>query len=219
MAVLMLIFLLISVLFMSEIEANQRANHDTLESCRLALSNEFKNDLPRWDATIVKDDAERAVDFEFHAPEVLFHPGDAVLTSRYKDILDEFWPRYLRVIATDRHCGAIDEVRVEGHTSSEWIGAETEDLRYLNNLELSHDRAFSVTKYVSSLMTLDPNKQWVRKRLNATGWSYSHVVTRDGSPRGAEDCARSRRVNFRLLLEDKVSDVFTGKVEESGVRS
>ena len=93
-----------------------------------ALRREFENDLEKWDATI---DAENLT-FEFRSPEVLFEGGAIALRPRFAVILDDFFPRYLRVLRVFER--VIDEVRVEGHTSSDWVSA-TEDEAYFNNMQ------------------------------------------------------------------------------------
>ena len=40
------------------------------------------------------------------------------------------------------------EIRIEGHTSSEWFDQSTGNEAYLNNMELSQNRARNVLDYI-----------------------------------------------------------------------
>lgn len=97
-----------------------------------ALREEFAEDLPRWQASLEKDNTIR-----FNEPDVLFLSNSAEIRKPFRVILDDFFPRYVRVLRMPRFIDEIDEVRVEGHTSPEWVGAETLDDRYLFNAKLS----------------------------------------------------------------------------------
>ena len=83
----------------------------------------------------------------FREPEVLFDTGDRYVKQRFKDILDDFFPRYVRILSLPKYKANIEEIRIEGHTSSSWQSASTLESRYLGNAELSQARAFEVLKY------------------------------------------------------------------------
>ena len=92
----------------------------------------------------------------------------------------------------------IDEIRVEGHTSSEWKGAKSRKERYLKNVQLSQKRALSVLEYSVSLIK-DPIKdEWLSKKLRANGLSFAKPIL---DKNGLENADRSRRVEFRVLAK------------------
>ena len=79
------------------------------------LVQEFGQDLDRWNAEIEEDLTVR-----FNEPTILFDVGSAQLKRRFRVILDDFFPRYLALITREDFRDNIDELRIEGHTSSFW---------------------------------------------------------------------------------------------------
>ena len=154
-----------------------------------ALLEEFQDDLPRWDAEIEKDNLL----FRFNAPEVLFEQGSTEITPHFEKILDDFFPRYANKLHPFQN--SIEELRIEGHTSSIWEGAENEQEAYFHNMELSQGRTRSVLQYVLTDPALDSNKEWVQSLLTANGLSSSKKIF---FPNGRENQKASRRVEFRV---------------------
>ena len=159
------------------------------------LYEEFRDDLPRWNATLERDNTIR-----FNEPEVLFESGRSDLQLRFQEILNDFFPRYVAILTQDIFRNRIDEVRVEGHTSSEWRFSVTDELRYLNNAQLSQSRAMAVVEYIYLLNEVASARDWLRTTLRANGLSFAKPVYRDD---GNEDVERSRRVEFRVLTKAK----------------
>ena len=160
MSGLMMVFLFISVTLMRsafldrdrirEVAVAYRESQVAIDE---ALRREFKNDLEKWDAEI---DSENLT-FEFQSPEVLFEAGDITLRLQFAAILNDFFPEYLRVLREFE--SAIDEVRIEGHTSSDWV-LVTEDEAYFNNMRLSQGRTRSVLEHVYTLTTVPGDRNW-----------------------------------------------------------
>ena len=196
MAGLMVVFLFISIALMRSAFLDRDRMRDVAVAYRegqiainQALKSEFEGDLERWDAAI----DEENLTFEFKSPEVLFEAGSAALRPRFASILDDFFPRYLSVLL--RFQGVIQEVRVEGHTSSDWVTA-TEDEAYFNNMQLSQGRTRSVLEYIYWLTASSHDRTWVKLKIAAVGLSSSHLVL---DPAGREDPEASRRVLFRVV--------------------
>ncbi len=196
MAGLMMVFLLISIALMRTAFLDRDRMRDVAVAYRegqvaidRSLRAEFEDDLKNWDAAI---DAEHLT-FEFRSPEVLFEAGSTRLRARFAAILDDFFPRYLRVLQP--FDGVIDEVRIEGHTSSDWMSV-SEDEAYFNNMRLSQGRTRSVLAHVYTLPTAAADRSWVKLKVAAVGMSSSRLVV--GSD-GREDPERSRRVLFRVV--------------------
>ncbi len=198
---LMAMFLLIAVTFMMHVEAeasNVRqvavAYSQIKDALFADLQAEFKNDLPKWKAQIIKED----LSIRFTEPEVLFATGSSELKPEFQEILSSFFPRYVRILTSVRYKGSISEVRIEGHTSSGWIGATTPAEAYFRNMELSQARTRSALTYALSLQEVSEQRDWLRRNLTANGLSSSHPII-DAS--GAEDAARSRRVEFKVRTD------------------
>lgn len=124
-------------------------------------------------------------------------------------ILLDFFPRYLKILTNEKFKSEIDEIRIEGHTSSEWSETVPQDIAYFNNMKLSQDRTRAVLEFVTSLENVNGNKQWLRELITANGLSSSKLVIYNGN----EDREKSRRVEFRVRTkaEDKIVKI----VEES----
>lgn len=91
---------------------------------------------------------------------------------------------------------AIEEVRIEGHTSSDWDTATGEAEAYFKNMWLSQGRTRSVLEYVYNLPTVTEDRMWVKANLAAVGFSFSRLVVDET---GREDRDASRRVVFRIV--------------------
>lgn len=205
MSVLMLIFLFISIIYMVDVkESEQLANKERERISQIAiaystvqndlyeaLQDEFAGDLERWNATLERPPE---LSIRFNEPEVLFQRGSAIVNPRFKEILDDFFPRYLRILNSEQFREDIAEIRIEGHTSSEWWLDTPSEEAYFLNMELSQARTREVLQYC--LRLLDPHDQtWVRSYITANGLSSSRLII--DSDTGEEDKDRSRRVEFK----------------------
>jgi outer membrane protein OmpA-like peptidoglycan-associated protein len=120
------------------------------------------------------------------------------LKPDFKGILDDFFPRYVRILTSPKCRDAINEIRIEGHTSSDWTGAASPDDAYLHNMELSQARTRSTLLYVLMLPQVRGDVDWLRRLVTANGLSSSRLIL-DAS--GKEDAARSRRVEFKIRTD------------------
>lgn len=157
-----------------------------------ALMNEFGPDFEPWNAELDKD----GLVFRFKDPKVLFNVGSSSLKTEYKAVLDNFFPRYLKVL--NGYVDEIAEVRVEGHTSSEYLSAKSDEERYAKNKMLSEKRAKEVYDYTSSIATneeLKANHTWLEKVYSYHGMSYDDLILDEN---GIENKILSRRVEFRI---------------------
>lgn len=198
MAGLMMVFLFVAIAFMrhASVERDKIKNvavayQENQVAIFDALTNEFDNDLEQWEASIDKE----TLSFQFDSPEVLFNTGKSILKPEFKVILNDFIPRYLAVL--DKFKSSIDEVRIEGHTSSEWSRRTSEQQAYFLNMQLSQNRTRSVLTYAYLLSDIDKTqKEWVKSNFAAVGLASSRIkLNKDGS----EDKERSRRVSFRVI--------------------
>lgn len=158
------------------------------------LNKEFYADLKNWNAEI---DAEN-LSIRFKDPDVLFVMNQAVLRNSYKQILDDFFPRLLKVVSNYENL--IEEIRIEGHSSeaTERIktGRLTERQDYEEGMELSQARTRSVLSYCLNDTKYSKENEWIRSKIIAIGYSKSHPVKVNGKI----DWNASRRVEFRIKL-------------------
>jgi outer membrane protein OmpA-like peptidoglycan-associated protein len=197
---LMMVFLLISVIYLVQLEIESKKIKDVVvlyERLRTQLYedllNEFKPDLPRWGAEVNRDLSVR-----FYNTEVLFAHGDDKIKPAFSDILNDFFPRYVRIITSDKYRSDILEVRIEGHTSSDWGVASGTDVAYIKNMALSQARTRTTLAYLLALPRVDTEKHWLTRHLTANGLSSSKVVY---DAAGNEDGIRSRRVEFKIRTD------------------
>ena len=209
MSVLMIIFLFIAITFMHNLQQDQLsikkvavAYQELQINLYEELLEEFKDDLQDWGATIEKD----TLTIRFEEPDVLFDMGSAVLTNRFITILNDFFPRYIRIISADKYRDNIEEIRIEGHTSSEWTKDADENESYFGNMALSQNRTRSVLKYCLSVLSNVEQQSWTKRYITANGLSSSRLILNN---EGIEDKPKSRRVEFRTKTnaEKKVVEI------------
>ena len=200
MAGLMMVFMLISVVFMVDVETERNRIQDVAilydhlrQELYKDLQEEFAEDLPKWGAELDKD-----LSFRFNDSEILFDNGKSELKQQFKTILADFFPRYIRIITQDAYHDDILEVRIEGHTSTGWLGAYSEDDAYIRNMDLSQARTRSTLGFVMGLAEVKENKVWLKQYLTANGLSSAKVIRDDA---GNEDPERSRRVEFKVRTD------------------
>ena len=131
---------------------------------------------------------------------ILFGQGSAVLSADTRAFLDAFCPRWIGTVHD--FGGRIAQLRIEGHSSSEW-GQLAADAAYLENLNLSQQRSAAVVRYCLAGAMPVETSQWARRNLIAVGHSSARPVLKDG----AEDAVLSRRVVFAFETDkDRVLD-------------
>lgn len=197
MAGLMMVFLFISVALMHHVQVEKKAITDVAETYRnkqqsivAALVEEFELDLASWGAEI----DEETLTITFQSPDINFARGSTRLTQRYRDILADFFPRYMN--ALDRFHNDIDEIRIEGHTSSRWRMGTSTDESYFLNMNLSQGRTRAVLNFVYNLPEVVGYRPWIKSNIAAVGLSSSKPKI---DSQGREDPVLSRRVTFRVI--------------------
>ena len=199
MAGLMMVFLFIAIIYAKDADKRATAVTEVVtewqqleEDIYNALKNEFGKDLEKWNAEIEKD----TLTVRFLAPEILFESGSDVLKPQFKDILSDSMPRYIVLLVTN-FVDDISEVRIEGHTSSEW-NQEPEKTAFIKNMDLSRKDPFSIG-YSFSLKELDGFDVWMRKTMSANGLSSAKLIMKEN----LEDKKRSRRVEFAIRTKTR----------------
>lgn len=188
MAALMLIFMFIAVVFIRTVVEAEEANREECNKIYQVLKAQFGDDFNEWDVELLEDLTVR-----FRNPEVLFEAGKAEIRARFQDILADFFPRYMAVVRDGEFEGDIREIRIEGHTSSEFGGRSD---AYFLNMDLSQRRTRAILRFVLELPQAPDYAEWAEPRITANGLSSSQLIL---DAYGNEDKIRSRRVEFRLL--------------------
>jgi len=202
---LMMVFLLITVsyshIIKSESESVTEKNEniqeiveDIIDYRAIILSSlhrEFDKDLEKWDASINDEN----LSFKFESPEVLFEPGSDEVTPLFEKILSDFWPRYINILSS--HKERIDEIKIEGHTSSEWEQSSNFEYSYFKNMELSQNRARNVLEFCYS-KTITAHQKWSISIITANGFSFSRLIY---DKNGNENKDLSRRVEFTIHVD------------------
>jgi outer membrane protein OmpA-like peptidoglycan-associated protein len=202
---LMMIFMLVAIVFMIQVkrdEAKLAASQKKVKDIALIytdlraqlyqdLKTEFKDDVDKWHASIRPDLSVR-----FEEPNVQFDTGATIVKDSFKAILDSFFPRYIKILYSPKYHDVIDEVRIEGHTSSIWKGLDYEHA-YYENMRLSQERTRAVLMYVFSVPQVRDTEllRWLLVRMTANGLSYARRLF---LANGSEDVAGSQRVEFRV---------------------
>ena len=160
------------------------------------LYEEFKSDLPRWDAEITRDLVTK-----FKEPDVLFDDGSSNVNDEFKIILNEFWPRYIDIV--DQNKDKIKIVQIEGHTSNTWGGCNKE-CAYFKNMRLSQERTLNTLEYCYSLDNKGLEQLIIDKVVNV-GLSFSRPIFID--KKYSESL--SRRVEFKIVVnsESYIDDI------------
>jgi outer membrane protein OmpA-like peptidoglycan-associated protein len=213
---LMMIFLLVAIVFMLQVKKNEAKIVEAQNKVRdiakqytdlrgqlyKELSAEFKDDLSKWHASIKPDLTVR-----FEEPSVQFDTGASVVKDSFKTILNSFFPRYIKILRSPKYAEAIEEVRIEGHTSAIWKNLAPE-FAYYENMRLSQDRARAVLLQVFGIPTIrdDEILRWILARVTANGLSSARRLL---LPDGTEDFVGSQRVEFRVRTsaEDQLSKI------------
>lgn len=198
MATLMMVFLFMAVLHMVQVERSHALETgvrttatESRQAIYQALEAEFRDDLQRWNAELVKP----TLTLRFREPDILFDRNSARIKAEFETILSDFLPRYATQLR--RFEEVIREIRIEGHTSSEWNADSSPLEAYFLNMELSQERTRAVLHFAYRLEELR-EERWFRDRVAAVGLSSSRPVL---DPQGRENPEASRRVEFSVLTD------------------
>lgn len=197
-----LVFLSKTVLQLNLQKAEYAAKNEVAEDYRNMQSSlyqnlfdEFETDFKKWNLTLTPD-----LTFHFKDDDALFKKDSAELQLQFEKILDDFFPRLIKVISNENYADKIEEIRIEGHTAENiW---QTRDEDYRTGMELSQERTREVLFYCLQNTKLKENKiqnedpiEWIRKKIAAIGYSNSIPFTDET---GRIDWEKSRRVEIRI---------------------
>jgi outer membrane protein OmpA-like peptidoglycan-associated protein len=207
MTVLMVIFLFMSISYMALMEKRQKEQNQIFkdyEESRIGLKKEldstFRNDAIKWNLILDPD-----LSIKFTDPKVLFKSRESIVPDPFKEILKEFFPKYLKVVLQEKYKHSIAEIRIEGHTDTVALNITKDS--YIDNMELSQNRARNVLGFLRQqdcfiqLETI--KKDRLQYWLTANGLSYGRTVDKDFKisydSKQPIDNDKSRRVEFRIV--------------------
>ena len=214
---LMIIFLFIAIAYMSRVEQNQSVLTDYVETKQKLhdkLVKEFEGDTLKWQMAIGTD-----LSMKFNNPTVLFAQGSWDLTPQFKDILNEFLPRYFGILLKDTLRSNIQEIRLEGHTDNVPFPSLDKD-PYVANVILSQRRSLSVLKYFRNMpayQNYSPQQQRLLEYwFTSNGLSYGKSLDNEGNYtiHSGEpiNLQKSRRVEFRIITSgDEILENFVNE--------
>lgn len=199
MAALLMIFVLLLIGTMLKLQdefdskSNVAERYQALQFELYAdLYNEFEKDLAVWDAEI-----DSTLTVRFKEPDILFDAGSSAIKASFSAILDDFFPRYIGVLQSDKYMDHVEEIRIEGHTSIEGRNDMNEQEAYFYNMKLSQDRTRSVLQYCLSMLDEDI-VVWTRERTTANGLSSVKPISENDTEEGRK---QNRRVEFRVKTD------------------
>lgn len=180
------------------------------EQVRSEIYNELSEEFPQDEIKGMGahiDASSMAIVFD--DKDLCFEKGSAQLTPKYQAMLNNFFPRYIKVLENSKYKDEISEVLIEGHASREWNGDANSDVAYFYNMKLSQDRAMNVLQYTYNIPALQDKKEWLREHVSATGLSYKKAQDASGTS--------DRRVEFSVrttseeLMNQRWRELFGGK--------
>lgn len=121
-----------------------------------------------------------------------FDVAEYKLTVSQKQFLNTFSTKLVNFLYKNKEF--VNTLEINGHTSSEWGKYDFDD-SYLNNQHLSMQRAYTTIHYIFSMQN-NEIKKWLVQVLRGSGYSYSKKITTNEN----EDLEKSRRVNFKIIL-------------------
>lgn len=197
MSGMLVIFLFIAVVMTQNYNTVVQKSNEAQQELQENINREFtEEERQKYNLENVDEGVGYA---EFKKGDSRFKIGSAELDPNFKSELKEFLPKYIRAVAK---CNpeTITEVRIEGHTSSEWRGEVLSvDEIYIKNMELSQARTRAILEFALSLPELEEYKDFMKEKLTANGLSSSKLKrNKDGS----EDKEASRRIEFRTIADD-----------------
>jgi outer membrane protein OmpA-like peptidoglycan-associated protein len=205
---MMMMFMLVAIIFMVKVESDAKKVKNIAliyDEMRIQLYQdlyaEFEKNLPDWGAELSRD-----LTLRFKEPNVLFDTGKDALKPRFIEILNDFFPRYIRILNSDKYRSSIEEIRIEGHTSSVWNRSVSKNEAYFLNMALSQSRTRSVLQYVFTLPQVQEQQSWLKDHLTANGLSSSKLIYHTDETENKE---ASQRVEFRVRTnaDERISEI------------
>lgn len=125
---------------------------------------------------------------------IMFDTNSAEVKAEGREFIRKFLPIYLDVLMKPEYEEYIGVIIIEGYTDNKGT--------YVANLGLSQRRATNVMKICLEVDLTNEQKEFLRKKISATGRSYANLIYKEN---GKVDLEASRRVVFKFRLKDTKS--------------
>ena len=212
---LMMLFMLIAVSYMCMVEEkaiSNAKNNSSGSAIQTDIQNdlhlEFNHKLKNWNAKFVE-----GTGIQFLNADALFDTGRANIKPKFRAILNEFIPKYIKILSQPKYRKYIKEIRIEGHTSPGWDNVSL-DQAYYNNMRLSQERTASTLYYLLNHRSVDREADWLRTVLTANGLSSSNPIYLKGTK--IIDSLASQRVEFKIITISNASKEISNAVRKDG---
>lgn len=211
MTALMIIFMFIALNFILQIIEHTFIEEEIYNK----LETVFENELENQEIELGPDGSIR---FNLETSEELFEDADDTPTPYFKSLLSEFLPKYWELIESDpTYLNYIKEIRIEGHADPRSLfyksdTAKTPEVSFMNNLELSQNRARNVLKFLREQPFYTQADSLKKEHMNflftSIGFSSSRSLNSAGNyvyvdSNKTIDNAMSRRVEFRIVTSNE----------------
>lgn len=213
MSGLLVLFLFIAILMNQGLsEAQDEIKKITGESneVRKELQESIKQNFSAEEIKRYNLDQENNIGAaSFDKGDGRFLAGSSALTPEFQATLQAFLPKYIKSISNiyEKDPNKIKEIRIEGHTSTEWFADNNGQLvtaneAYIKNMELSQNRTRAIIQFALSLPELVPYHSLIKEKLTANGLSSSQIIKKED---GSEDFDASRRIEFKVVVNDEAT--------------
>ncbi|MBS6255899.1 OmpA family protein [Megasphaera massiliensis] len=213
MSGLLVLFLFIAILMnqgLSEAQDEIKKITGASNEVRRELQESIKQNFSAEEIKRYNLDQENNVGAaSFDKGDGRFLVGSSELTPEFRATLQVFLPKYIKSISDiyEKDPDKIKEIRIEGHTSTEWFANNNGQLvtandAYIKNMELSQNRTRAIIQFALSLPELVPYHSLIKEKLTANGLSSSQIIKKED---GSEDFDASRRIEFKVVVNDEAT--------------
>lgn len=213
MSGLLVLFLFIAILMnqgLSEAQDEIKKITGASNEVRRELQESIKQNFSAEEIKRYNLDQENNVGAaSFDKGDGRFLVGSSELTPEFRATLQVFLPKYIKSISDiyEKDPDKIKEIRIEGHTSTEWFANNDGQLvtandAYIKNMELSQNRTRAIIQFALSLPELVPYHSLIKEKLTANGLSSSQIIKKED---GSEDFDASRRIEFKMVVNDEAT--------------
>jgi len=158
-----------------------------------AINNAFGAELAQWELAVDR----QYLTVGFTGSATAFKSGSTWVNRRTRRVIEKFFPRFVEVLMKPEFINHVKEIRVEGFASTNYDSADSLEEKNHLNLLLSQERTANMIRFILQQPKLKDN-QWLAQHLLPVGFDGRNPVLKKD---GKEDEVRSRRVEFRIILE------------------
>ena len=188
---LMMVFLLISMVYMSKTASLITEFDGTKKEIEKDLKSGLDDDLKKFNAEILSD-----LTIRFKDTSTIFSIGSSKINQHFAEQLKVFVPKYIAIVSQEKYKKIIKEIRIEGHTSNVWAGTNDKKIAYINNMDLSQDRTRETLRFILSMPELQSQEDFLYEKLTAIGFSSSRPILNDDQTINTN---ASQRIEFRIV--------------------